>query len=250
MSNTTTTAYQFDSNGYFIGETMVMSDPLAGGWLVPSDCTLTEPKNKKGYWNVWNKNTKEWGYELIPTTAAELEGITVIHKDQSKHKYELTALIDSLITDDCGYETKRDESNSITVVKKAPVPEPTLDELKEKKLAELTTAGHQFDNRLVNETMAINSSLGFKANADLRSQNNINGLIAAGQEPVAYVDSQNTIHNLSLAQLNTLLAECIENGQYLYQQKWSYRAQINACTTKEELAAITFEFKMKDFANE
>ena len=126
--------------------------------------------------------------------------------------------------------------------------EKTLDELKEKKLDELTTAGHQFDNQLVNEDMIINSSLGFKANADLRSQNNINGLIAAGQEPVAYVDSQNTVHSLTLAQLNTLLAECIENGQYLYQQKWAYRAQINACTTKEELAAITFEFKMKDFS--
>ena len=127
-------------------------------------------------------------------------------------------------------------------------PEKTLEELKEKKLDELTAAGHQFDNQLVNEDMIINSSLGFKANADLRSQNNINGLIAAGQEPVAYVDSQNAVHSLTLAQLNTLLAECIENGQYLYQQKWAYRAQINACTTKEELAAITFEFKMKDFS--
>lgn len=129
-------------------------------------------------------------------------------------------------------------------------PETTLEELKEKKLDELTTAGHQFDNQLVNENMIINSALGFKANADLRSQNNINGLIAANKEPVAYVDSQNAVHTLSLAQLNTLLAECIENGQYLYQQKWAYRAQINACTTKEELAAITFKFKMKDFSNE
>lgn len=127
-------------------------------------------------------------------------------------------------------------------------PSQPLEELKEKKLDELTAAGHQFDNQLVNEDMIINSSLGFKANADLRSQNNINGLIAAGQEPVAYVDSQNAVHTLSLAQLNTLLAECIENGQYLYQQKWAYRAQINACTTKEELEAITFEFKMKDFS--
>lgn len=127
-------------------------------------------------------------------------------------------------------------------------PSQPLDELKEKKLDELTTAGHQFDNQLVNENMIINSALGFKANADLRSQNNINGLIAAGQEPVAYVDSQNTVHSLTLAQLNTLLAECIENGQHLYQQKWAYREKINACTTKEELEAITFEFKMKDFS--
>ena len=129
-------------------------------------------------------------------------------------------------------------------------PKKTLDELKEKKLDELTAAGRQFDNQLVNENMIINSALGFKANADLRSQNNINGLIAANKEPVAYVDSQNAVHTLSLAQLNTLLAECIENGQYLYKQKWAYRAQINACTTKEELEAITFDFKMKDFSNE
>ena len=129
-------------------------------------------------------------------------------------------------------------------------PEKTLDELKEKKLDELTAAGHQFDNQLVNEDMIINSSLGFKANADLRSQNNINGLIAAGQEPVAYVDSKNVAHSLTLSQLNILLQEIILCGQYLYQQKWAYRAQINACTTKEELATITFEFKMKDFANE
>lgn len=246
----TTTAYQFDSNGYLIGEAMVMADPLAGGWLVPEDCTLTKPIVKKGYWSVYNKDTKEWGYELIPTTAAELENLTVLHEDQSKHKYELKNLVEALVTDDSGYETKRDDNNNITVVKKAPVPEPTLDELKEKKLAELTTAGHQFDNQLVNEDMIINSSLGFKANADLRSQNNINGLIAAGQEPVAYVDSQNVAHSLTLSQLHILLQEIILCGQYLYQQKWAYRAQINACTTKEELEAITFDFKMKNFANE
>ena len=249
MSNTTT-AYQFDSNGYLIGETMVMADPLAGGWLVPADCTLTKPKAKKGYWNVFNKGTKQWGYELIPTTAAELENVTVIHEDQSKHKYELRNLVDTLVTDDSGYETKRDDNNNITVVKKAPVPEPTLDELKEKKLDELTVAGHQFDNQLVNEDMIINSSLGFKANADLRSQNNINGLIAAGQEPVAYVDSQNAVHSLTLAQLNTLLAECIENGQNLYKIKWNIRDQIINSASIEELNSIKFEFKMKDFANE
>ena len=129
-------------------------------------------------------------------------------------------------------------------------PSQNLEELKEKKLDELTAAGHQFDNQLVNENMIINSSLGFKANADLRSQNNINGLIAANKEPVAYVDAQNVAHSLTLSQLNILLQEIILCGQYLYQQKWAYRAKINACTTKEELAAITFEFKMKDFSNE
>lgn len=58
MSKTTTTAYQFDSNGYLIGKAMVMADPLAGGWLVPEDCTLTKPIVKKGYWSVYNKTLK------------------------------------------------------------------------------------------------------------------------------------------------------------------------------------------------
>lgn len=46
---------------------------------------------------------------------------------------------------------------------------------------------------------------------------------------------------------NGIVGKIILCGQYLYQQKWTYRAQVNACTTKEELEAINFEFKMKDF---
>ena len=127
-------------------------------------------------------------------------------------------------------------------------PEKTLDELKSEKLSELTAITSKFDNQLVNTDMIIKSSLGFTINADLRSQNNLRGLITVGVEPVNFVTADNSVQSLTLEQLNTLLAECIENGQYLYQQKWAYRAQINACTTKEELEAITFEFKMKDFS--
>lgn len=129
-------------------------------------------------------------------------------------------------------------------------PEKTLEELKEKKLDELTAAGHQFDNQLVNENMIIKSSLGFSINADLRSQNNLRGLIAVGVEPVNFVTADNSVKSLTLEQLNVLLNECALNGQSLYLQKWGYKSQINACTTKEDLDAITFEFRMKDFANE
>ena len=128
--------------------------------------------------------------------------------------------------------------------------EKPLSELKFEKLAELTAITSKFDNQLVNTDMIIKSSLGFSINADLRSQNNLRGLIAVGVEPVNFVTADNSVKSLSLAELNTLLNECALNGQSLYLQKWEYKAQINACTTKEELAAITFKFKMKDFANE
>lgn len=129
-------------------------------------------------------------------------------------------------------------------------PSQPLDELKEKKLDELTAAGHQFDNQLVNEDMIIKSSLGFSINADLRSQNNLRGLIAMGVEPVNFVIADNSVKSLSIAELNTLLNECAQNGQHLYLLKWHYKEQIEQAQTVEELNAIEFNFTMKDFSKE
>lgn len=244
MSNTKN-VYRFDGEGYYIGVSLAQYD--GQDLLLPPDCTETKPALKDGNWYKWTG--KSWSAVKIPTNCADAiaQNLTCISNGPGVHNLQVKAVIESLVATES--ESYRTAVSPDFVMSIEAIPEPTLDELKEKKLDELTAAGHQFDNQLVNENMIINSALGFKANADLRSQNNINGLIAAGQEPVAYMDAQNTIHTLSLAQLNILLAECIENGQYLYQQKWSYREKINACTTKEELAAITFEFKMKDFAN-
>ena len=243
MSNTKN-VYRFDSEGYYIGISLAQYD--GQDLLLPPDCTETKPALKDGNWYKWTG--KSWSAVKIPTTCADAieQNLTCVSNGPGIHNLQVKAVIETLVAKES--ENYRTVVSSDLVMSIEAIPEPTLDELKEKKLDELTAAGHQFDNQLVNENMIINSSLGFKANADLRSQNNINGLIAAGQEPIAYVDSQNAVHSLTLAQLNILLAECIENGQYLYQQKWAYRAQINACTTKEDLAAITFEFRMKDFS--
>lgn len=126
----------------------------------------------------------------------------------------------------------------------------TLDELKSNKLSELTAITSKFDNQLVNTDMIIKSSLGFTINADLRSQNNLRGLIAVGIEPVNFMDATNSVQSLTLEQLNVLLNECALNGQSLYLQKWEYKAQIENAQTKEELEAIELKFTMKDFSNE
>ena len=243
MSNTKN-VYRFGSEGYYIGISLAQYD--GQDLILPPDCTETKPALKDGNWYKWTG--KSWSAVKIPTTCADAidQNLTCISNGSGVHNLQVKAVIEALVANES--ESYRAVVSSDFVMRIAAIPERTFAELKEEKLADLTAAGHKFDNELVNETMIINSALGFKANADLRSQNNINGLIAANKEPVAYVDSQNAVHTLSLAQLNTLLAECIENGQYLYQQKWTYRAQINACTTKEELAAITFKFKMKDFS--
>ena len=127
-------------------------------------------------------------------------------------------------------------------------PEKTLDELKSEKLSELTAITSKFDNQLVNNEMVINSSLGFKVNADLRSQNNLRGLIAIGNEPVNFVIADNSVQSLRLEQLNILLNECAQNVQHLYLLKWRYREHIEQAQTVDELNAIKFNFTMKDFS--
>ena len=125
-----------------------------------------------------------------------------------------------------------------------------LDELKSEKLSELTAITSKFDNQLVNNEMIIKSSLGFTINADLRSQNNLRGLIAIGIEPVNFVTADNSVKSLTLEQLNVLLSECAQNGQHLYLLKWQYREQIEQAQTVEELNTIEFKFTMHDFSKE
>ena len=101
--------------------------------------------------------------------------------------------------------------------------EKTLSELKAEKLAKLTSITSKFDNQLVNTDMTIKSSLGFKVNADLRSQLNIHRLINAGIEPVSFIVADNTTVDLSLVQLNILISECEENMQHLFDLKQLYK---------------------------
>lgn len=125
-----------------------------------------------------------------------------------------------------------------------------FDELKAEKLSELTSLCHNFDDRLVNNDMYVISSLGFKVNADIRSQNNLKGLIAVNADTVNFVDYNNEIHKLKASDLNTLLVEVSKNGENLYMQKWAYAEKINACKTIAELEKITFDFVMLDFSKE
>ena len=131
----------------------------------------------------------------------------------------------------------------------APIdPKKTLSELKSEKLSELTAIISKFDNQLVNNEMVIKSSLGFSINADLRSQNNLRGLITVGDEPVNFMTADNSVQSLSLEQLNDLLNECAQNVQHLYLLKWQYREQIKQAKTIEELNAIESKLTMGDFS--
>lgn len=243
----TTKAYRFDNNFYFDSVCVIQSDPKSDKWLIPSDCLIAEPDFKEGFFYKADIKKSKWIAEKIPSNCDECLEIKIKHTDNNLHSNFLRNLFKKLTDENQEYELKYDDNLTLSVVKKEIKPK-TIDELKAEKLSELKALCHNFDDRLVNNDMYVISSLGFKINADLRSQNNIKGLIAINADTVNFVDYNNEIHKLKASDLNTLLVECSKNGENLYMQKWAYAEQIKACKTIAELEKISFDFKMLDFS--
>ena len=124
-----------------------------------------------------------------------------------------------------------------------------FDELKAEKLEALTTYAGQFDQYKCDDMYVTSSIGGYKFNADIRSQTNMQGLIdvLADDATTLYKDYDNEFRTMTKADLAVLKSECLQNGQYLYQQKWTLQTKINACTSKEELDAIEIKFEMLEF---
>ena len=96
--------------------------------------------------------------------------------------------------------------------------------------------------------MFVNSSLGFRVNADRRSQQNIEGLIKVlGENKTRFKLYDNNFKDLGVEELKILLTECIQNGLYLYEQKFQMQEILNNMTDVEEIKAFEVEFKMLDF---
>lgn len=124
-----------------------------------------------------------------------------------------------------------------------------FEQAKANKLAELSRISHQYSAYECPVDMYIVSSTGFKVDADVCSQTNMQGLVLMLEpgQTTQYKDFNNEFQEVSREQLETMIAECKQNGLNLYQQKFEYEAQINAAQTIEELDAIELVFEMMDF---
>ena len=137
-------------------------------------------------------------------------------------------------------------TSGIYYIKGHEKPESTIEELKVKKLAEISAEAHRYSQYECGE-MYLTSSVGYRINADHKSQDNIRGLIALGQ-PCAFKDFDNVFHaDTSIEDLNTMLTECYANGASLYQQKFEYEARVDAAKSAEDLYFDVI-FSMADFS--
>ena len=227
-----------DTDGYYLGNSNIETE----------NSTTIEPKLKDGFWSKFNG--KKWITEKIAECAKDLNSVTIPDialegVSASNHDKELYSLFERYL-DDNSYIVKDAENKTLTF--KVLTDEDLLQKAKSSKLEELAQVTALFENNL-NKDMYFTSSLGFKVNGDRRTRSNIEDLIRFSPAfPVQYRDYDNQVQEVTREQLQAMLAEHITNGNGLYEQKWNFEAQINACTTKEGVEAIKIEFKMMDFS--
>ena len=130
---------------------------------------------------------------------------------------------------------------------KGHAPQRPLEEARTEKLAELEAA---FDT--ASREAHCTSSVGLEIDADETANRNIEGLVLVMQpeETTLFRAYDNTFHEVTREQLETMRKEIVVNSQYLYQAKWTMEARIKAAETTGELEAITFtEDTLAELAN-
>ena len=123
---------------------------------------------------------------------------------------------------------------------KGHAPQKPLEEARAAKLTELNTA---FTS--ASETAHCMSSAGFEINADEIANRNIEGLalVLEPGESTLFRAYDNSFHEVTKEQLETMRKEIVVNSQRLYQTKWQIEAAIEAAETVDELDAIEIAFE-------
>ena len=111
-----------------------------------------------------------------------------------------------------------------------------LSELKKKSLEAL-------------ETAYVDSSLGFRVDANTTAVRDLEGLVIIADSSVMFCDFNNEFHALTKEQIQTLQREVLLNGQNLYAQKWTFRNRIESAESIEDLNDIQISFEMLDFSS-
>ena len=144
----------------------------------------------------------------------------------------------------------------VTVEEYDPLDEMDLEALRARCLSILEQQFTAYRNA---STTYINSSLGFKANANITAYNNVDGILLQAQMEastlsegkVAFMDFDNQVQMLDADQLKTLKLEISENGSRAYGVKWQYRTQIEAAQDHATLKGLmTFKFDPEESAEE
>ena len=132
-------------------------------------------------------------------------------------------------------EDQIEQGHDGTWYEKGHAPQRPLEEARTEKLAELERAFNTASHKA-----HCTSSVGFEIDADEIANRNIEGLVLVMQpeETTLFRAYDNTFHEVTREQLETMRREIVVNSQYLYQAKWTMEARIRAAETAEALKII------------
>ena len=138
------TVYSYDEDGFFADTHIAQINPKnPKQWLMPARVTTVKPAlTPKVFYKIKDATdvNSDWDAVPYPASAADFVGVQIPHQSRTMHNNILRTLLTSFVqADPENYRevaVNDDDGNKIATTVEA-IPEPTPEELKERKAAEV-----------------------------------------------------------------------------------------------------------------
>lgn len=138
------TVYSYDQDGFFADTHIAQINPKnPTQWLMPARVTTVKPAlTPKFFYRIKDATKVDSGWDAVPypASAADFVGVQIPHQSRTMHHNILRALLTSFVQADPEHyrevAVNDDDGNKIATTVEA-IPEPTPEELKERKAAEV-----------------------------------------------------------------------------------------------------------------
>lgn len=144
VENSVKTVFAYDEDGYFSDTHIAQINPKnPTQWLMPARVTTVKPELKpKFFYKIKDETSVDSGWDAVPypASAADFVGVQIPHQSRTMHNNILRALLTSFVQADPEHYREiavndKDGNKIATTVEK--IPEPTPEEIKERKAAEV-----------------------------------------------------------------------------------------------------------------
>lgn len=136
--------FTYDADGFYADGSIAQRNPQnPDEWLFPQDCTTVAPADKKGvFFKIKDKNDVNSGWDEIPypSSAAELVGVQISHTSRTAHDNKMRQILQQLVAAEPELYKEvavNDESGNKIATTVEEIPQPTEEEKRAKKEAEV-----------------------------------------------------------------------------------------------------------------
>lgn len=138
------TVYSYDEDGFFADTHIAQINPKnPTQWLMPARVTTVKPAiTPKFFYRIKDATKVDSGWDAVPypASAADFVGVQIPHQSRTMHNNILRALLTSFVQADPEHYREiavndKDGNKIATTVEE--IPEPTPEEIKERKAAEV-----------------------------------------------------------------------------------------------------------------